>query len=116
MKLSFYARPGCVVYPPGEKRPGAVNHYVGRRFDPESRAHNALEKPAEFDSETDAGRELMRRVRRDHSLWAADAETAAACGVPFVDVALSGGEWQPKSDKRARPASPAVQSGKADPS
>lgn len=106
MKLSFYARPGCVVYPPGQRRPGVVNHYVGRKFDTESRAHKALGDAAEFDSETPAGQEMIRRVRREHSLWAADAATASACGVPFVPVELADGEWQPK----ASPSKPAKSS------
>lgn len=50
----------------------------------------------------------MQLVRREHSLWPADVETAAACGVPFAPVSLDkdSGEWlpsAPKSDK-SKPA------------
>lgn len=97
MLLRFYARPDNVVYPPGPKLKGRINHYVGRTFDPQSRAHKANDKPAEFDSQTPAGELMRQRVRREHSLWAADEATAAACGVPFVPVAQDeeSGEWLP---------------------
>jgi hypothetical protein len=45
------------------------------------------------------------KFARSRSLWPADPETARACGVDFVPVELTDGEWVPKP--KAAPRKPA---------
>lgn len=116
MKLKFYARGDLLVTKPGfvpKYTGGDVPRYVGRKFvarNGNTPAHNiATKEPAEFDSESEAGRRLMLLCRRDSSLWPADQATADACGVKFVPVDFKDGEWVAKplpvaSAKRATSA------------
>lgn len=105
MKLSFYPKPGALVYWPGHKPAGVHPPYVGRRTvaDGTSIAHPAQETPVVVDSEhadadqRRAAERFTRFVARDGSLWPADEATARACGVAFVPVELRDGEWQPKA-------------------
>lgn len=109
-KLRFFARDDLLVTVPGS-RPmmGQAPQYVGRSFVPGNGAdkgaqHPATEGPYECASDSDEGRRLALLVRRDAALWPADAETAAACGVEFVAVAVKDGIAAP-----APKASPAPQ-------
>jgi hypothetical protein len=95
MMLRFYARDDQLVPLPGQAPvPGQPLHFVGRRYDAATRAHPADSTPTEVDSESSAGMRLAELTRRDACLWPADAETAAACGVPFVKVFIRDGVAQ----------------------
>ena len=106
MKLRFYARGDLLVlHPNAIQLVGQPYRYVGRELvqmdvldgEPNSKAaaYPATRHPAEFDSDSPEGRRLTKLIRRDQSLWAADEETAEACGVPFVPVSWSHGQWRP---------------------
>lgn len=109
MKLSFYAKPGhCVHWPDRMRVSGRLYQYVGRRFNAETRVHEAIAEPVVVDTEhPDAEHrrvaDRLRRVcARDGALWPADETTAAACGVAFVPVERHEGEWQPAEVKPAK--------------
>lgn len=112
-KVRFYARGDQLVAVP-EQIPmvGSPRLYVGREFlraTQDSRgkvlkpaAYPAAKSAHEFDSDTLTGSLVVDEVRRSHrqgcqSLWCADEETAAICGVPFVPVGLQAGSWVPKA-------------------
>jgi hypothetical protein len=89
MKLRFYARPGHMLSLPGVRVAGAIPRYVGRRVRVEGTTiiNEISNEPAEFDSESKEGQRLLKRMlldAQDPPLVPADAETARACGVPFV--------------------------------
>lgn len=104
MQLSFYAKPGHCVHWPGLKATGQAVDYVGRdlvRGDKDkgfAAAHPASKEPVKVDAASDEARRFIKVCRRDAALWPADKATAEACGVAFVEVALSAddGEWHPK--------------------
>ena len=107
MRLRFYARAGFSESDPRFPcEHGQPWRRIGRELD--GRASAA---PAEFDSESDAGRAVLKLItrRRDAQeraqnapLIPADAATAAACGLPFVDVEQGpDGEWTPKQARKA---------------
>ena len=97
MQLRFYARGTGLVSLPGERRiVGQLPRYVGRK---PIVTDGVCAWPASEDAHTvsvgsDAGARLMKRCR-DGELWPADADTAAACGVPFVPLAFADGAWSP---------------------
>ena len=103
MKLRFYARPGYMCSMPGPKVQGTAPRYIGRARPvvEEKQINNpATREPAVIESTTPEGKRVMRQMlcdAPDYPLWPADRETAQACGVPYVDVELQEGEWQPKS-------------------
>jgi hypothetical protein len=77
--LRFKARDGHLVPVPGSGTPGQMPRYVGLQYD-----HDAGEyKPAIYQCEANSpeGFRLMKLIMRDKSIEAADAETAAACGI-----------------------------------
>lgn len=89
-----------VPHPLKPRRVGEVAGYINRKAvigEDGRTAFPALPEPFEYDEKRpelrDLDRRLLKRVRRDGDLWPADAETAAACGVPFVPVQFSDGEW-----------------------
>lgn len=91
-KLRFFARDDQLVAMPGfHPVAGQLPMYVGRRFDAALTGFPATQEPAEFDTETSAGQRLMQLTRRDGALWAADPETAALCGVSFVETSFRDG-------------------------
>lgn len=116
MKLSFYARGDHLVTVPGVSpqgdqhlpRVGRVGggDPIGIAAPPNRRDGKptqgrslppASESPFVVEADSDAGRRLVKLTRRDASLWPADEETAAACGVAFVDLDFNDGEWLPVS-------------------
>ncbi len=105
MKLSFYARGTDLVRLPGVRLIiGQPPRYVGREHKVErdsagrvmSVSNPAVSEALCIDADTTGGQRLVQVCRRDGSLWAADKETAATCGVKFVEVEYDGGEWIPK--------------------
>jgi hypothetical protein len=110
--LRFHARPGHVCPRPGTTFAGQLARYVGRTTKIERDAagvtvaikHPAVEAPFECEEDSQDGKRLLRLMRVDRAsypLWPADAETASRCGVPFVEVELSDGEWLPKASAKA---------------
>lgn len=94
MRLAFYARGDLLVMKPGVwLTVGSPNQYVGRKHDPALRAYPATKEPFEVEANSDEGRRLTKLIRRDQSLWAANEATAKACGVEFMDLEFSNGEW-----------------------
>ncbi len=95
-KFRFFARDDLLVTVPGS-RPmmGQAPQYVGRLFvagdGTTGASHPAKPEPYECEADSDEGRRLALLTRRDAALWAADAETAAGCGVDFVAVAVKDG-------------------------
>jgi hypothetical protein len=79
--LRFDTREGDTVPVPGSGIPGQIPRYVGQEFDHDSGTYKP--KPFECESDSPTGQRLMKLIRRDASIIAHDAATAAACGVPF---------------------------------
>jgi hypothetical protein len=99
-KLRFFARDDLLVTVPGSRpMQGQAPQYVARSFVPgdgvKGAQYPATDKPYECEADSDEGRRLVLLTRRDGSLWPADAETAAACGVDFVAVSVKGGVAAP---------------------
>jgi hypothetical protein len=94
---------------PGLKFAGQLAQYIGRLniVQPSGATeHPAADEAVEIDSESDAGKRVIKCMRRDAQdppLWAADADTARACGVTYVPVEKGAdGEFRPakKSSKK----------------
>ena len=112
MKLKFYARGDALVTVPGVYPAiGQALPRVGRIQDPvqplkvgESGLSRlkATKDPFEVDADSDAGRRLIKLVRRDQSLWPADKATAEACGVEFVELEFKDDEWVLKAKKPSK--------------
>ena len=106
MQLSFYARDDLKVTEPGIRRmAGAPPRYVGREFvGPSATAaahHPATRTPFTCEQDSEDGRRLSKVCLRDGALWPANRETAAAVGVPFVDVEFAEGEWRAKAPPKS---------------
>jgi hypothetical protein len=96
MKLRFHSRAGNLVPLPGGHRTGSHPRYIGRTYDPETRAFKATDEPLEIDSKKHQrlAMRLKKLCRRDGSLLPADKETAEFCDVPFVKpTRQADGEW-----------------------
>jgi hypothetical protein len=103
MKLAFLAKPDHMVNRPGGRSVGAPPRYVGRRHvavDDKAGgvagSYPAMAQPEVFDvSPADPVFADLIRACAKGGIWPADAETAAACGVPFValEQEKSSGEW-----------------------
>ena len=104
MQLKFFARGDLLVTLPGfAPVVGQPLLRVGRDWSSREAVPPATKEPFSCDSESAPGRRLKKLIARDESLWAADKETAAECGVPFVDLEFKDGSWVPKpavSDKK----------------
>jgi hypothetical protein len=93
-QLRFYARADLLVSVPGARpMPGESPRYVGRgRIPGEPNKGGALypahKEAFACDPDSDTGRRLVKLMRRDASLWCADAETARECGVEFVALSF----------------------------
>jgi hypothetical protein len=97
MKLRFHSRAGHLVALPGGHRIGSIPRYIGRTYDPETRAFPATAKPIEVDfaKKPQLAQRLKKLCRRDGSLLPADEATAAHCQVPWAKpVRQDDGEWQ----------------------
>ncbi len=105
--LKFYAREDALVRYPGiVPAIGQAPRYIGREFlmgeaergaDGKMRttkpaSNPATKDPAEFAEGTAEAAAVMRHCRKG-ALWAADKDTAAACGVEFVAVEFKDGVW-----------------------
>jgi hypothetical protein len=102
LKLKFYARGDALVTVPGVYPAiGQALPRVGREQGSDG-VLRATKEPFEADSDSDAGRRLIKLVRRDQSLWPADKVTAEACGVEFIELTQRDGEWVPKATKPSK--------------
>jgi len=119
MKLRFYARGDALVTVPGVQpqigqslpRVGRTNVHTPAEVLDEYHAKAGVKPgflvpPAtrdayEVDSESPAGQRLKKLIRREPCLWAADAETADECGVPFVDLKFVNDSWVPENPEGA---------------
>lgn len=92
--LKFHARGDMLVREPGSVHMrGAQACYVGRKWDQAAHGFPAVEEPYCVKAGTDDAERLKLLCVRDACLWPADAETAAACGVPFTHHKLVDGSW-----------------------
>lgn len=98
--LKVYPKAGVPVRDPGF-RPvqGAVTRRVGMKLG-ENGELEPTGTPQEFDEGSQAGLEILRKLRRGE-LVPADAETAAAAGVQFVDLRVKDG-WAVPAQKSAK--------------
>lgn len=98
MRLKFRARAGGVVNWPGAKIQGHLPRYVGRHFVASEKpgvagAYAADKDAVELDPSSEDAPHLIRQCKKG-GLWAADAETAAHCGVEYVNLTQDDdGEW-----------------------
>jgi hypothetical protein len=96
MKLKFFAREDLLVAYPGIMPVvGQPRLYVGRQFDADAKTYPATAEGHTFDSDSPEGARVLMRAKRNPSLWPADKETAAACGVEFVPVEFKDGVFHP---------------------
>lgn len=100
MLLRFVAKADLLVTVPGQSvRTGQALRYVGRQYTPPGdgvgASYPATEEPFAVEFGSAEGMRLAKLCRRDKSLYPFDAETAAACGVQYVPVQFSAGEWSP---------------------
>ena len=127
MKHRYFAKPDHVVHYPGPRQSGQIHNYVGRTFTlpenpkalvngrPVAGAHRANKDAFEIDSGTNEAADLMRSAQHG-GLWPADADTAAAIGVPFTKLKYDeqAFEWCADEAPAAKPAvastKPATQS------
>lgn len=101
--LLFHPKRGSLPKWPG-KGQGSYP-YVGREFDAATRQNRATKEPASvmaLDASgkwTDEAKRLGGDLcRRDGDLLPANRETAAFCGVPFVELEQDAdGEWGPRA-------------------
>jgi hypothetical protein len=83
-----------VNVPNARPMPGQAPRYVGRKHDPAGPTpFPAVEQPFCCESDSDAGRRLMKLAKRDGSLYAADEATAKVCGIEFVRIEFKDGAW-----------------------
>jgi hypothetical protein len=108
MKLRFHSRAGHLVALPGGHRTGSIPRYIGRTYEPETRAFPATAEPLEVKPfKPGAAVSFEQRQRRDQfmgrlkklcrrgELLPADEATAAHCQVPWAKpVRQDDGEWQ----------------------
>ncbi len=112
MKLKFHSRRDNKVAWPGANTYGQPPRYIGRSFSPGdgktiAASHPATKEPDVVDTDTAATRDVEHIVRqcRKGGIWAADAATAAACGVEFVSVTQDAdGEWIASAPAKPQPA------------
>jgi len=93
MKLKFHPNGAQLPRWPGRFATESYG-FVGREFDPKSRANVATVDPAVVDSATAEGRRLVTLCRRDGALLPADEATAAFCGVKFRSIERVDGAWR----------------------
>lgn len=109
-KVKFYARgPGIVTHPGTRPIVGNMPRYVGRRskmvdgsgivdgvlrYAPQA-SYPVKQEGDIFPEKSREARQLIRRVRKEE-LWAANEETAKFCGVPYVALEFTDGEWSPR--------------------
>jgi hypothetical protein len=112
MKLSFFAKGNLLVSLPGQARgQGTVPRYVGRERvlgdgKTKGTAFPATRDPFVVDESSTMVHRLVEQVAKWRALLPADAKTAAACGVPFVETEFSDGEHRPVEVAKKRDGSP----------
>jgi len=106
--LKFFARKDYLVPEiPGRTIPvNQAPRYANRKRDKDTREWRAQKEPLEVVAESNVGREFIRRMRKspnDPPMWAADIETAQACGVQFTETELVDGEHVPVNNQAKAP-------------
>ncbi len=99
MQLKAYPVQGAPVREPGHSIPthGQPVRRLGMRFDYDKKEEVPSGKMFVMDDTADGARELLKAIAQGAAL-AADAETAAAAGVKFVDLEVSDDKWaKPKA-------------------
>lgn len=102
--LKFFAREGLVRDLECVPAIGQAARYLGRDFVPPSKdgaklipaSHPASRDGFECDADSDIARVAIKQTRKG-AFWPANAETAAVCGVEFVEVEFSDGVFAPKA-------------------
>ena len=104
MILKAFPKPGEPVRAPGHAIPvfGQPVRLAGMKFDYDKKDHVPSGKACEVDDTADGAREFRKAIAQGH-LLAADADTAAAAGVPFVEVDVDKDGWaKPKHIAKSR--------------
>ena len=108
MKLKFYAKDDLMVAVPGTFQvAGQPARFAGRSPSVDADGNvsfPATESGVEVDSQSELGRRYSKLARRDGALWAANKETADACGVPFVPVKFQDGVFVVEEKKTSNKA------------
>jgi hypothetical protein len=97
-KLRFWAKPGHTIPVPGAQMPGMHPVFVGQMRN-ELGEYVPADKPYECDERSPEAMRLLKLMNRESPLSPADAFTAQACGVEFVDCAPSSDKTKKGSDK-----------------
>jgi|1185.fasta_scaffold23332_2 hypothetical protein len=111
MGLKFYPRPGHLVTFASGHAIGQLSRFVGRTLATSDRkgvagAYAADAEPVEVPTDGPDAAHLIRQTQKG-GLWAADAATAAACGVEFVALEKDAdGEWMPAPKSAPAPEKP----------
>lgn len=92
--LKFHAKKGHLCPIPGTSEPGMVPSYFGRVVTVQNgeTTFPATDDPTAVAEGSDFARRAKKLVQREE-LLPADAATAAACGVPFVQPVREGDGW-----------------------
>jgi len=101
--LRAYAKPGCPVREPGHAipTPGQPVRRLGMTFDYATKDYVPSGVPCQCDETAEGARELLKAIRQG-AVLAADVETAAAAGVPFVELEVGEDKWaRPKTAAKA---------------
>ena len=101
--LRALPKPGQPVREPGHAIPihGQPVRRLGMKFDYDAKEYVPSGKTFECAETSEGARELVKAIAQGHAL-AADAETAAAAGVPFVELEIGPDKWaKPKAAPRA---------------
>jgi len=103
MKLRFIAREDALATVPGSRASvGQSAHYVGRTYvapkDGKGGMYPATQEPHEAMFDMSKQDDVIRfnryvKIAKRGDIWPADQETAAACGVEFVQASFKAGEW-----------------------
>lgn len=98
--LKFHAKENILVsYPLQTRIKGMPVKYVGRKYDSENRAYPAKEKPEEFAENSKEAARIIKLIKRDNCLFAADEYTAKKIGIKFERIEFDAGEWKIKTNK-----------------
>lgn len=104
--LRFRARHDHKVWYPGLKIPnGQAPIYLGRKFVPGADGKPSTSPATEDPIECETGDQVANRIHRlmivdaiDPPFFCADSETAAACGLPYVQSVFRDGVWIEATD------------------
>ena len=100
--LRAFPKPGAPVREPGHAipTPGQPVRRLGMTFDYVTKDYIPSGVACQCDETADGARELLKAIRQG-AVLAADAETAAAAGVPFVELEVGEDKWARQKTPRA---------------